>query len=473
MYKENKINRKSGSILKILEAILYLIIVNGSYLFLLYFDLTNKYTEENIIAYKNLWIYITITAIVAFLFNKVFRTFKLSKTENFFVVVSSTLMIAFTTMMFAFFVRSFALPRSIILYGFFIQTFVIYTIKIIMKIYSDTTKKVKNVAIYCDLDEIELCIEKIFSKKDIKEKLIFVSSNKNFNTEYVKNIEKVYIFSNESSVTVVNKINKFILQGIEVCILPSSYELTITNADLYLRSDVLMLKVDKLSLSDEYKIVKRTFDIVFSVIMIIITLPIMVIVAIAIFISDGGNPIFKQKRVTINNKIFNVYKFRTMILDAEKETGAVWATENDPRITKLGSFLRKFWLDELPQLFNIIKGDMSVVGPRPERPELIETFIKDYPDFKFRTYVKCGLTGYAQVLAKYDTTPKNKLKFDMYYILKADLVMDLNIILLTIRLVILRLIRYNIVEYNYNEIMNNWNIDNIDDKGDVLVFNYK
>ncbi len=168
-----------------------------------------------------------------------------------------------------------------------------------------------------------------------------------------------------------------------------------------------------------------------------------------------------------------MYKFRTMIIDAEKETGAVWSTLDDPRITKLGSFLRKFWLDELPQFFNVLKGDMSFVGPRPERPELVVEFIKKYPDFKYRTMTKCGLTGYAQVMARYETTPENKLKFDLFYILNANLILDFNIIILTIRKIFLRLVNHEYSFRLYDEIIESWDISEIKNEDDKVYFFYK
>ena len=159
----------------------------------------------------------------------------------------------------------------------------------------------------------------------------------------------------------------------------------------------------------------------------------MIIPAIAIKLCDGGPVFFKQKRLTIDGKAFDVYKFRSMVVNAEKAGVPMLASENDPRITPVGRFLRKTRLDELPQLLNILKGDMSVVGPRPERPELTEEYKKDMPEFEFRLKVKAGLTGYAQVIGVYDTTPYDKLKMDLMYIENYSMRMDLQIILMTLK----------------------------------------
>jgi lipopolysaccharide/colanic/teichoic acid biosynthesis glycosyltransferase len=143
--------------------------------------------------------------------------------------------------------------------------------------------------------------------------------------------------------------------------------------------------------------------------------------------------LYKQKRLTIDDKEFYVLKFRSMIVNAEKDGKARLASEEDDRITLVGKVLRKFRLDELPQLFNILKGEMSVVGPRPERPELSEEYKKDMPEFGFRLKVKAGLTGYAQVTGAYDTTPYDKLKMDLMYIENYSMRLDLQIILMTIK----------------------------------------
>ena len=159
----------------------------------------------------------------------------------------------------------------------------------------------------------------------------------------------------------------------------------------------------------------------------------MMISAIAVKLYDGGPVLYKQKRLTTDGKEFFVYKFRSMIVDAEKDGRPQLASEEDDRITPVGKILRKFRIDEFPQLFNILKGDMSVVGPRPERPELTEEYEKQMPEFGFRLKVKAGLTGYAQVTGVYDTTPYDKLKMDLMYIENYSIRLDLQIILMTLK----------------------------------------
>ena len=188
-----------------------------------------------------------------------------------------------------------------------------------------------------------------------------------------------------------------------------------------------------------YFILKRLFDVSVSAILLFLLSPLLIIVSIAIFVSSPGPVIFTQKRLTKNSKIFTMYKFRSMKFDAEKNTGAVWAGENDNRITSFGSFIRKTRIDELPQLINVIKGDMSLIGPRPERPEIASELEKQYPYFNKRLATLAGITGYAQVQVGYVAdvdSYKYKLDYDLEYIRKQSIMLDLQIALKTILVVI-------------------------------------
>ena len=184
-----------------------------------------------------------------------------------------------------------------------------------------------------------------------------------------------------------------------------------------------------------YQFLKRCMDIAISLVGIILTSPFMLVAACAIHFYDGGPVLYKQKRLTKDGKIFEICKFRSMIVDAEKNTGARLAAENDDRITPVGKFIRKTRIDELPQFFNILSGSMSVVGPRPERPEIHEEYCRRVPEFDYRLRVKAGLTGYAQVYGKYNTTTYDKLKFDLLYVEKANIALDVQLVLLTLRVI--------------------------------------
>ncbi|MBR5166040.1 MAG: sugar transferase [Ruminococcus sp.] len=222
-------------------------------------------------------------------------------------------------------------------------------------------------------------------------------------------------------------------KSVRAYIAPKISDIIIRGADDIRLFDTPLLLCRNYGLDVEQKVLKRLFDIVFSLVTLILVSPFMIFAALAIKLHDGGPVLYKQKRLTIDGKVFDVLKFRSMVVDAEKLSGPVLASDDDPRITPIGRFLRKVRLDELPQLFNILKGDMSVVGPRPERPELSEEYRKEMPEFEFRLKVKAGLTGYAQVTGVYDTVPYDKLKMDLMYIENYSFRMDLQIILMTIK----------------------------------------
>jgi len=177
--------------------------------------------------------------------------------------------------------------------------------------------------------------------------------------------------------------------------------------------------------------IKRSFDIILSSFGILLSLPLWLLIALAIKLDDGGPVFYSHYRVGKDGKLFKAYKFRSMIKDAEKKKGAVWAEENDSRVTSVGRILRATAFDEFPQLINIFLGDMSFVGPRPERPELVGKFRLEITNFDLRHKVKPGLTGIAQVFGKYDTPPKHKLKYDLLYIKNQNFFLDLKLILLS------------------------------------------
>jgi len=191
-------------------------------------------------------------------------------------------------------------------------------------------------------------------------------------------------------------------------------------------------------LKAEELLCKRIVDVIFSVIGLIISAPFFLIIALMIKATDGGPVFYKQIRLTKDRKEFMIYKFRTMIQNAEADGKARLASQDDDRILPVGKFLRATRLDELPQLINILKGEMSVVGPRPERPELAAEIEKELPEFAYRTKVKAGLTGYAQIYGKYNTTAYDKLKLDLTYIRNFSLLLDLKLILMTPKIMLIK-----------------------------------
>lgn len=230
-------------------------------------------------------------------------------------------------------------------------------------------------------------------------------------------------------------------------------------------SDILIRGAESLHLFDtplllyrnnglnfEQRFVKRTMDIVVSLLMLIITSPIFLCAAIAIKMYDGGPVFYRQARYTLNGKVFNIYKFRSMIVDAEKDGKSQPATDHDPRITPVGRVLRATRLDELPQLIDILIGNMSLVGPRPERIEHVDKYSEDIPEFKYRLKVRGGLTGYAQLYGKYNTSPYDKLQLDLIYIQNYSIFLDIRLIFMTLKIMFMKESTEGFSEQQKNEL---------------------
>jgi len=231
---------------------------------------------------------------------------------------------------------------------------------------------------------------------------------------------------------------KLILQGlgdemVDIRLVPDIYQLATLRGRIEEFDGIPIITLQDTPLYGWNAVMKRCFDIVFSFIILVISLPLLVLISILIKISSKGGVFYKQERMGLDGKSFQMLKFRTMRQEAEIETGPVWAKKNDPRRTKIGAFLRRTSLDELPQLLNVLKGEMSLVGPRPERPIFVEGFRKKIPKYILRHKMKAGITGWAQVNGlRQDTSLEERIKYDLYYIEHWSILFDLKILLLTL-----------------------------------------
>lgn len=214
---------------------------------------------------------------------------------------------------------------------------------------------------------------------------------------------------------------------------PKISDIILAGSDRIHLFDTPLLMSRNLGLSVEQRTIKRVLDILISAVGIVVTSPLMLLIAVAVKLYDGGPVFYRQQRLTLHGKSFRIYKFRSMRVDSEKN-GARLASKHDSRITPIGYVLRNLHLDELPQLFNVLKGDMSMVGPRPERYDIMKEYEKEIPEFAYRLKVKAGLTGYAQVYGKYNTTPYDKLKLDLFYIENYSFLLDLKLLFMTVKI---------------------------------------
>ncbi len=297
----------------------------------------------------------------------------------------------------------------------------------------------QNILIYGDLNNAKEVTQKIINKQghlfnvkyiyDVKEDVSGLYS-------LLKKVDHIVIGNDVPNENVKDIFIYCMKNNKNVFFIPDIHTIFLRNAQFIQLDDVPVFNSTRFGLSFEQKLIKRTIDVVISLIGIIVTLPIMLVVAILVKSTSPGPIFFKQLRATIDNKEFHVYKFRTMVNNAESQTGPVLAASNDSRITSLGKFLRTSRLDEIPQLFNVLGGSMSLIGPRPERPHFISQFIEETPEYMFRMQVKAGITGLAQVLGKYTTNFTDKLKYDLLYIRNYSLALDINILIKTVKVVL-------------------------------------
>lgn len=303
------------------------------------------------------------------------------------------------------------------------------------KIYLNLNPAMKVLVVYGNKN-IKRFIEKLSLRPD-KYNICNVINIKNgidnvFSEMEINNYDAVFIYDISSNNR--NKIVKYCFdKSIRTYITPKISDIIVGSSDKFHLFDTPLLLCKNKGLTYEQSIAKRAIDIVGSVFLLILTSPVIILVAVSIKLYDGGSVIYKQERITLNNKRFHIYKFRSMVENAERDGIARLAIQDDERITLVGKFIRKVRFDELPQLFNVLNGDMSLVGPRPERPEIVEQYKEIMPEFDFRTKVKAGITGYAQVMGKYNTTPYDKLKLDLLYIENFSFVLDFKLMLMTIK----------------------------------------
>ena len=231
-----------------------------------------------------------------------------------------------------------------------------------------------------------------------------------------------------------NQIMKMCIRHDKDCYsIPKVSDIYIQNARILRLYDKVLFKYRQGDLTAEQKFLKRAEDILISLILMLVLSPVMALTALLIRLEDGGPVLYRQKRVTRRGKEFDMLKFRSMHVDAEKD-GPRLASKNDSRVTKVGRVIRNLHFDELPQLFNVLKGDMSMVGPRPERREFVEEYSRIIPEFTERLKVRGGLTGYAQIYGKYSTGPEDKIKYDLIYIYNYSLRLDIRLLFLTVRI---------------------------------------
>ncbi|GHT53273.1 sugar transferase [Bacteroidia bacterium] len=399
-----------------------------------------KDIQENFNAFKTIMPFIGIFYLVLMYIFGVYNITRKNINELIYTVFLVSFLLAVGIMGLGFLVRGAALafPRSVILlsalfYFIFLSFWRMLLIFITRKIHG-----IKKITIFGDKDSklSEAITNKYHNQYKIKNKCVDFDISTDFEA-IIQSVDEVFM-----SADVPQKLRRKILSlsirhKKEVFFMPEYFDLSIM-ASLFDKTDDLpTYHINYIELSPEDEFVKRVVDLVLAAIVSVIAFPFTLIVALLVKL-DGGPMIYSQERLTKDNKSFKILKFRTMIPDAEKLSGPVLAGEDDPRITKIGKFMRLTRIDELPQLINVFRGEMSFVGPRPERPFFVEQFERDIPEYRYRSAVKAGLTGLAQLEGKYNTSVENKLRYDLIYINNYSLWQDFLIILRTVKILFMK-----------------------------------
>lgn len=428
--------KRDGTFLKFFELVLYVMfVILGFYIsFLIRFK--GDPSPINIDPFYNNIPYIVIASVFIFYIAGITSTYKESLFENMLIIAVSLFLINVITVAVMFFNRGFAFPRSIFIIGFIIQYVLILFSKIMILQYIKRNYQPQSILIIVSKEGSNLITEDFLSGiKGNKVESICKTVDQN-TYRLIDKVDQVYIDSNVSNEDKMDVIQYCSIHNKTLYVVPNLPEIVLMSSKVKNYGDIILLKVEPLSLSFEQKVMKRVMDLVLSVIGLILTSPLFLVIALMIKLEDKGPVFYKQERVTENNKIFELYKFRTMKVDAEQHTGPILALKDDPRVTRVGRFLRTTRLDELPQLINVLKGEMSIVGPRPERPHFAEKLNKEIEMFKYRVFVKAGITGLAQILGKYTTSPENKAKLDLLYIKNYSLLLDMRIIINTLKVIL-------------------------------------
>ncbi|MCG0275996.1 MAG: sugar transferase [Thermosediminibacteraceae bacterium] len=425
------------NLISLLLAMLDIFFINLGYL-LIFCLWKGKFSTENIEAYITVIPVISITALILF---NIYGLYNIERRNISELAVSSVIALIFSNvigMASSFFLRSFAFPRSVFIGGFILQTIFIVILRYIAIIFykkihgperllivgrEEDAKQIINSISRIDRGWVDCRYAVLGNEVETLKGAIALANTIFLTAEAAKNLKKEIVDAT--------------LKGKRIAIIPDLYEILMPKARLVTFDDLLVFELPNWNISKGQQAIKRALDFISALVGLILSLPLIVVISILIKLTSDGPVFYVQERVGQYGKKFRLYKFRTMRNNAEEHTGPVIAGRDDPRLTPLGKILRALRIDEIPQLINVLKGDMSLIGPRPERPVFVEKYCKINPYYNYRHLVKPGITGLAQVMGSYDTSFEDKLRYDLYYISNYSLLLDLKIFFLTIKTVLL------------------------------------
>ena len=416
-----------------------MILVNLSFVlaFLIRYNFTPPKT--NVEPYLSLIPWISILTGFIFLMFDLYSNWRRKSIQDLvFSILLSIASLSVITMAFTFLDRGFAFPRSVIFIGAGLQVvFITLSRSIVWYLDKRIFGSQRVLVIAQDSKEGSMIAEKLIQQKGWFTIDGFLSAEKISEVESkLESIDVVLISPNiPQKSKIVNLCTKY---GKEILIIPELPELFLLRSEPQHIDDMLVLSIRQNELNSRQLFFKRLLDIIASIILLTIFSPIMIFLFIAIPLLSKGPALYKQERLGKNKEKYLIFKFRSMIPNAEKMSGPVLATDKDPRITEIGRFIRATRLDELPQLINVLIGHMSLVGPRPERLFFVRQFEETIPNYGYRMSIKPGITGLAQVMGKYSTTVEDKLRLDMMYMHSYSFFLDLKILFRTVKVVLQR-----------------------------------
>lgn len=390
----------------------------------------------NYSAYQNALPYIVVAFVLINIFSGIYVLYNKKIIDMFSVTLITQVMMSVIIMAMTFFGRWFAFPRTIIGINLVVSTVMLLIWRyIILEVYIRTsgTSRVMILGNKLDCKEAVLNFKSSGTRQYTVKAVAFDHYFENLKNN-IDQIDVCYLLEMENLEEEHEILTYLTLKNKRIFLGTDFRSILQTNNRIMNIDDESIIAVAKFEISPENDTIKRLMDIVISLIMLLLTAPIMLVTAILIKLTSKGPILYKQVRVTKNQKEFEIYKFRSMRIDAEDLSGPVLAQAKDPRITPIGNYLRSLRIDELPQLINVLKGDMSLIGPRPERPYFVDQFQEVNPHYYLRHNVRAGITGNAQVYGKYSTGFNNKLKFDLLYIKNYSLMMDLQILFQTVKI---------------------------------------
>lgn len=431
--------RKVGKIVIIL---LDIVLVHAGFLIAFFVRFRGNLPLINFEAYLEIVPWLSLATVVIFyLFDFYSNWTRKSFYRYIHTITIAVVVLLLFTMAISFWYREFAFPRSVILMGGVLQVALIAGFRLIILSVNRRLKgKRKVLIIGKKVEDGLLAVEKFVQHAGgwFEVKNFITIEDKQGLEEILPQIDVILAGQSLSESERAAVMDYSFRYGKEVLIVPGLYELFVAGAEVQQIDDMLALSVVFPQLTALQVFMKRSFDILTAVVLLVITAPVMLLLGILIPLTSPGPALYKQERLGYKERAYFLYKFRSMINNAEEKTSPVLANAVDSRITSLGRFMRATRLDELPQLFNVLKGDMSLVGPRPERKFFVDRFKEEVPGYVYRMSVKPGITGLAQVMAKYDTTAEDKLRYDLMYICNYSLLLDLKIIFQTVLVVLQR-----------------------------------